>query len=101
MMALRSLERAAILGMLGGIGCLVLDALSHSPARVYRYLPRLRPGRHLWSHAAALWHSRPALSLGLLLLCAALIMALVVMVTVLVRELTGRDVPSGSSPQSG
>ena len=98
-MTLRFLERAAITGLLVGVGCLILDALTHSPTRFYRYVPRLRPGRDTWSHAEALWRSRPTLSLGLLLLCAALVLALAIMLTVFVRGLTGRDLSTG--PNTG
>ncbi|HEX6965318.1 MAG TPA: hypothetical protein VF166_05935 [Gemmatimonadaceae bacterium] len=84
-MTLRSLERLAVAGLLAGIACLTIDALAHRPTRFYRYVPRLRPGRHVWSHAAALWRGRPAFTLGLFLLCVALVLALIVMVTALVQ----------------
>ena len=100
-MTLRWLERVAVAGLLAGLGCLMIDALAHHPTRFYRYVPRLRPGRHLWSHATALWHARPALVLGMLLLCVALVLALGVMVVALVRGLIGRDVTSGSGAESG
>jgi len=98
---LRSLERVAVAGLLSGLGCLAIDALAHHPTRFYRYVPRLRPGRHLWSHATVLWHTRPALVLGVLLLYLALVLALGIMVAALVRGLVGRDVASGSGAQSG
>lgn len=99
-MTLRSLERLAVAGLLTGIGCLMIDAVAHRPTRFYRYVPRLRPGRHVWSHAEALWRGRPALTLGLLFLCLALVLALAVMVTALVRSLTRHDVTSGQRAQS-
>ncbi|HET7565407.1 MAG TPA: hypothetical protein VFJ96_10455 [Gemmatimonadaceae bacterium] len=99
-MTLRSLERLAVAGLLAGIGCLLIDALAHRPTRFYRYVPRLRPGRHIWSHIGTLWRGRPALVLGLLLLCVALVLALIVMVTALVRGLTRHDVTSESGAPS-
>ena len=98
-MTFRFLERAAIAGLLAGAGCLILDALTHSPTRFYRYVPRLRPGRDAWSHAEALWNSRPVLLLGLLLLCSALLLALGIMVTVFVRGVMGHDLSTG--PNTG
>jgi hypothetical protein len=93
-MMLRHLERAAIAGLLAGVGFLTLDALEHHPANFFRYIPRLRPGRNTWAHLESLWRSRPALVLGVLLLCAALLLALFVMVAALARDLTGSDLPA-------
>ena len=99
-MLLRHLERAAIAGLLAGVGFLILDALEHHPANFFRYIPRLRPGRNAWAHLESLWRSRPALVLGLLLLCTALLLALLVMVAALARDLTGSDLPAEESTGS-
>ena len=96
-MTLRSLERAAIAGLLAGVGLLALDAVGRNPTSFFRYIPRLRPGRGSWSHLESLWRSRPALVLGVLLLCAALILALIVTVTALVRAVREGASPAGEN----
>lgn len=93
-MTLRHLERTAIAGLLAGVGLLALDALQHNPANFFRYIPRLRPGRNAWSHLESLWRSRPALVLGALLLCAALLLALIVMLAALAHGLGEVDLPA-------
>lgn len=100
-MTLRSLERAAIAGLLAGVGLLVLDAVERNPTNFFRYIPRLRPGRGGWSQLESLWRSRPALVLGALLLCAALVLALIVTVTVLVRAIRGGDFESPAREDAG
>lgn len=90
-MTLRTLERAAIAGLLTGVALLALDAIEHDPANFFRYIPRIRPGRGTWWHLQSLWHRRPALVLGFLVLCAALLLALIVVVTALVHGLGERE----------
>ncbi len=90
-MTLRTLERAAIAGLLIGVGLLAVDALEHHPANFFRYIPRFRPGRGAWWQLQSLWHNRPALLLGFIILCAALLLALGVMLTAFVRGLGARD----------
>jgi hypothetical protein len=92
-MTLRTLERTAIAGLLIGVGLLVVDAIEHDPANFFRYIPRLRHGRGAWWHLQSLWHNRPALLLGFIILCAALVLALVVVVTGLVRGLGEGELP--------
>jgi hypothetical protein len=92
-MTLRTLERTAIAGLLIGVGLLVVDAIEHDPATFVRYIPRLRHGRGAWWHLQSLWHNRPALLLGFIILCAALVLALVVVVTGLVRGLGEGELP--------
>lgn len=92
-MTLRILERTAIAGLLIGVGLLVVDAMEHDPANFFRYIPRLRHGRGAWWHLQSLWHNRPALLLGFTILCAALVLALIVVVIALVRGLGEGELP--------
>ncbi len=86
-MKLRILERTAIAGLIIGVGLLVIDAVEHDPTNFFRYIPRLRHGRGVWWNLEWLWRTRPALVIGFIVLCTALVLALVVTVTVLVRGL--------------
>lgn len=88
---LHILERVAVGGLLAGIGCLATDAALHYRTRLYWYIPRMRLGRNHWAFVARLWHRRPALTLGLCLLCVALLLALGVMVAALVRSIGARS----------
>ena len=92
-MTLRALERTAVAGLLIGVGLLVVDAIEHDPANFFRYMPRLRPGRSAWWHLDTLWHNRPALLVGFLVLCTALVLALAVVVTAFVRGVSERELP--------
>lgn len=102
-MTLRALERTALAGLLIGIVLLVVDAIEHDPANFFRYIPRFRPGRGAWWHLQWLWHTRPALLLGFLILCTALVLALVVVVAGLVRGLgeSERAAEEGGSALTG
>jgi hypothetical protein len=91
---LHALERVAVGGLLAGIGCLAVDAALHYRTRFYSYLPRMRPGRNHWTLVVRLWHRRPALTLGLCLLCLALLLALGVMVAALVRSIVTHPMES-------
>jgi len=97
-MTLRTLERAAIAGLLIGVGLLALDALEHPPSNFFRYIPRFRPGRGVLWQLQSLWHNRPALLLGFSILCAALVLALVVVSTAFVRGLGARELPVEENP---
>ncbi len=97
-MTLRTLERAAIAGLLLGAGLLVVDALEHYRASFFRYIPRFRPGRGSWWYLQSLLHNRPALLFGFLILCAALLIALVVMVTAFVRGLRAHELSVEEQP---
>ena len=99
-MTLRTLERAAIAGLLIGVGLLVVDAIEHDPANFFRYIPRLRHGRGAWWHLQSLWHNRPALLLGFIILCAALLLALGVMLTASMRSLGSHHPPAEEQPDS-
>lgn len=87
---LHALERLSVGGLIAGIGCLAVDAALHYRTHIYWYFPRMRLGRNHWALAVRLWHRRPALTLGLLLLCVALLLALGVMVAALVRSVSAR-----------
>ncbi len=91
-MTLRTLERIAIAGLLLGVGLLVADALEHYRANVFRYIPLFRPERGIWWYLQSLLHNRPALLFGLVILCAALLVALAVMLTAFVSGLGEREV---------
>jgi hypothetical protein len=78
----------------------VVDAIEHDPANFFRYIPRFRPGRGAWWHLQWLWHNRPALLLGFIILCAALALALAVVVTAFVRGLGERELPVEESAGS-
>jgi hypothetical protein len=91
-MTLRTLERTAVAGLLLGVGLLVADALEHYRASFFRYIPRFRPERGIWWYLQSLLHNRPALLLGFIVLSAALLIALLVMLTAFVRGLGAREV---------
>lgn len=97
-MTLRTLERAAVAGLLIGVGLLVADALEHYRANFFRYIPRFRAERGIWWYLQSLLHNRPALLFGFVILCAALLVALVVMLTAFLRGLGAREVSVEEQP---
>jgi hypothetical protein len=88
---LDALERISVAGLVAGLGCLAVDAALHYRTHIYWYIPRMRLGRNHWALVVRLWHRRPALTLGLFLLCTALTLALGVMVVALVRSVSARQ----------
>ena len=97
-MKLRTLERTAIVGLLLGVGLLVVDALEHPPANFFRYIPRFRPSRGIGWYLQSLLHNRPALLFGFIILCAALLLALAVMLTAFVRAEPAHEVSVEEQP---
>ncbi len=74
---IRTLERLAVSGLSAGIVLLALDAVAHRGARFLWMIPHRAWLHHRWEFAGALLRVRPALATGLLVLCVALLLALV------------------------
>jgi hypothetical protein len=97
---LDALERIAVAGLVAGLGCLAVDAALHYRTHIYWYIPRVRLGRSHWALLVRLWHRRPALTLGLFLLCTALLLALGVMVAALARSVRARQAQRPSTERA-